>query len=149
MENTLQIKRVQISFDEKEADWLKRNSDQKGAEGTIFSVLTGSFEKLNALLNELQENLGIAESFAEAVRAEYPEEFFRDHSLVVMFSDERSGSSTITLKESVLFSDTLCLTLERKRGLTMDMAYLFLFCPYEGKDAVRSRVRIEEEAYTW
>ena len=31
----------------------------------------------------------------------------------------------------------------------VNMAYLFLFCPVEGKTAVRSRVRIEDVPFTW
>ncbi len=149
MENKLIIHRTQLSYGEAEAAWLSSRSDIPVKDDVIFSVLISSPEALSALLDELHAHIGTPDTFAGEIRSEFPDSFFEQNNLSVMFSEERSGSNRLTIKEQVIFEDTFCLTLQRERGLTMDMAYLFLFCPVEGKTAVRSRVRIEDIPFSW
>ena len=149
METKLIVHRTQLSYGEAEAAWLNSRSDTPVKDDVIFSVLISSPEAFSALLDELHAAVGTPDAFAEELRSEFPDSFFTENDLCVMFSDERSGSNRLTIKEQMIFEDTFCLTLQRERGLTMDMAYLFLFCPVEGKTAVRSRVRIEDVPFTW
>ena len=142
MENTLIIKRTQLSFDEEQFQFLNERSDHPIEDGYIFSRLIKDHSELASLLAELQKGLGISDQFSQDVLSEWPEDRFAQHRLVLMFSDERSGSNTLTLEKAETVDDRICLSISRQRGLTMDMAYLFLFYETEDCSAERSEVQI-------
>ena len=56
----------------------------------------------------------------------YDEEYFLENDLIILFNDERSGSNVLDLKGIEEREDEVILTISRKRGLTMDMAYILL-----------------------
>ncbi len=140
MENTLIIKRTHLSFDEEQFQFLNERSDHPIGDGFVFSRLIKDPSELSSFLAELQKGLGISDSFADEIRSEWPEERFQQHRLVLMFSDERSGSNVLTLENAETDGDLIRLSISRQRGLTMDMAYLFLF--YETEDCTASRSEV-------
>ena len=83
------------------------------------------------------------EEFKEDVFNTYNEEFFKDNNLIMMFSDERSGSNSLTLEDINIENNLINISITRKRGLTMDMAYLFMFIDTD-KSIERSKVIINE-----
>ena len=142
MENTLLIKRTHLSFDEEQFQFLNERSDHPIEDGYIFSRLIKDHSELASFLAELQKGLGISERLAQAILSEWPEERFTRHRLVLMFSDERSGSNTLTLEKAETVDGLIRLSINRQRGLTMDLAYLFLFYETEDCSVVKSEVKI-------
>ena len=142
MENTLTIKRTHLSFDEEQFQFLNERSDHPITDGFIFSRLIKDHSELASFLAELQKGLGISDRLSQEVLSEWPEKRFAQHRLVLMFSDERSGSNILTLEKAETVGDLIRLSINRQRGLTMDLAYLFLFYETEDCSATRSEVQI-------
>ena len=140
MENNLNILRTSFRFEEETYRYLDALSDHPIGDSYIFSKVFVSFEDFDRFLKD--EQIGLAETFLQRTEALYDEAFFQEHSLVVMFSDERSGSNQLTLESVQTEGDTILLEIARERGLTMDMAYLFLFYELEGKEIRTSAARI-------
>ena len=142
MENTLNICRMQIRFDEDTCRYLDALSDHPLGESYIFSKVFVSFDDFDAFLKD--ETIDLTEEFIAKTEELYDKAFFEEHNLVAMFSDERSGSNRLTLKEIETEGDVIKLQIGRERGLTMDMAYLFLFYATDGKEILTSEARIED-----
>ena len=129
MENTLSIIRTHVSFGETQYAFLNACSDHPIQDGFIFSKVFTSDSSLTAFLQTMKNTLSLSETFVEEVTRKYSSDFFAQQSLVLLFSDERSGSNRLTLRKVDVTDGRIHLEIERERGLTMDMAYLFLFYP--------------------
>ena len=145
MKNELITVRTHLSYGNEEFEFLSKHSDHPIEDGYIFSRLIKDHSELASLLAELQKGLGISDQFTQDVLSEWPQVRFAQHRLVLMFSDERSGSNTLTLEKAETMDDRICLSISRQRGLTMDMAYLFLFYETEDCSAERSEVQITNQ----
>lgn len=139
----MNICRTQIRFDEETYRYLDAISDHPLGDAYIFSKVFVSFGNFDAFLKEGM--IGLSEEFILKTEEFYDEAFFEEHNLVAMFSDERSGSNRLSLKEVETEGDVIKLQIGRERGLTMDMAYLFLFYVVEGKDILTSEASIEDQ----
>lgn len=127
MKEKLIIKRSHISFDENHLNYLNEHSDfplsHDYLKDEIFAKICDSLEEYNSLTNELKEVLGVDDDVFEIL----DEEYFNEDNLIIMFSDERSGSNKLELKDIYIENNIINVLIERERGLTMDMSYLFLF----------------------
>ena len=127
MEERLIIKRSHISFDENHLNYLNEHSNfplsHDYLKDEIFAKICHNIEDYNSLTNELKEVLGVDDDVFEIL----DEEYFNEDNLIIMFSDERSGSNKLELKDISLDKDIINISIEREKGLTMDMAYLFMF----------------------
>ncbi|MBR5754567.1 MAG: hypothetical protein IKX97_01920 [Erysipelotrichaceae bacterium] len=146
MENNLVTRRTHVSYDQQQIDYLDSISDHEISEGYIFSKLVRDLDELKELLAGLEENLDVSSDLSKEIIDNY-REILENDSLAVMFSDERSGSNVLTLKDAKIEGDAVSIEIERERGLTMDMAYTFLFLPVEGKDISSSAARIENKYF--
>ena len=147
MEKQLIIKRTHVSFGEEQFQFLSAHSDHPLADGFIFSRVFCDADSFQSFLALLKEQLALTEEFCSFAEQTFPAEFFRDQSLVLMFSDERSGANRLTLHACQCEADTVHLTIDRERGLTMDMAYLFLFLPLDRHDIRHSAVQIQDAGF--
>ena len=129
MENKLRIIRTHVSFGEEQFTFLNSCSDHPIEDGYIFSKVFTAESELEDFLLLLQKHLSVSDAFLEETRQICSDFFSDQHSLVLLFSDERSGSNRLALTQAMVSGDRIHLELERERGLTMDMAYLFLFYP--------------------
>jgi hypothetical protein len=145
MNNDLIIKRTNISFGNEEYEYLNSVSDHPLCDGFIFSKLFQSAESFAAFINELK--LNVSDEFRKELCETYDQEYFRSHSLVLMFSDERSGSNRLSLMKAEISDECLRLEIERERGMTMDMAYLFLLYETEKRQATRSAVHVQDKEF--
>lgn len=59
--------------------------------------------------------------------AMYGADYFETCALIVIYTDERSGSNKLELTGSSVTDNVLNINLKRKRGLTMDMSLRMLF----------------------
>lgn len=112
--------RAHISPDENFFRYLGENSDTR-LEHTLLS--SSVFSKVFAGAAEM-------ESFLSASGADVaiPEEVrLYDGPSALLFSDERSGSSRLLPGEISFSQNGVSIDIIRKRGLTADMAYMFIF----------------------
>ncbi len=149
MNNELMIRRTHLSLGDAEYQWLSSRSDHPIENGYLFSRILTSKDALTSLLNELIKYIGLADTAAEEIKALFPAAFFEKNVLLLMFSDERSGSNQLRTGEERIEEDTVFLTLIRTRGLTMDMAYLFLMLPIAQCSVKRSEVNVINEPALW
>lgn len=145
MTNELIIKRIHLSFGNEEYDWLNSKSDHPMEEGYIFSRVFTAADAFTSFLRELQSALSASEEFISECEVRYDAAYFSEKSLVLMFSDERSGSNRLTLDSAEAAEGLMSVTILRQRGLTMDMAYLFLFLETDEKNISRSEVLIKND----
>lgn len=142
--NELLMERVSLSLSEEQHAWLNAHSDHPMTEGYIFSRVFQNHDSLAAFLSELSAVFPTVAQPSARWLTRYDETWFADQSLLVMFSEERSGSSRLQLHQACVEGTRADLIISRTRGLTMDMAYLFLFHALRGHEVCSSSVRIEE-----
>ena len=145
MNKELIIKRCHADYDIETIETLSKISDypliHELLEDQIFSKLVSSKEEYNNLINELKEILCFEDVFEDL-----DDNYFDDKNLIIMFSDERSGSNKLELKDISLVDDTINVLIERTRGLTMDMAYLFILLETDIKaDKVKTRIITKQD----
>lgn len=145
MNKELIIKRCHANYDIETIETLSKISDypliHELLEDQIFSKLVSSKEEYNNLINELKEILCFEDVFEDL-----DDNYFDDKNLIIMFSDERSGSNKLELKDISLVDDTINVLIERTRGLTMDMAYLFILLETDIKaDKVKTKIITKQD----
>lgn len=145
MNKELIIKRCHVDYDIETIETLSKISDypliHELLEDQIFSKLVSSKEEYNNLINELKEILCFEDVFEDL-----DDNYFDDKNLIIMFSDERSGSNKLELKDISLVDDTINVLIERTRGLTMDMAYLFILLETDIKaDKVKTKIITKQD----
>ena len=140
MNTSLIIKRAHISFDDTTYDFLNNLSDYPMIDGYIFSKIFDKKEELCLFFNHLEQSELIEE---------YDEDYFKDHKLLVMFSDERSGSNKLEINDIEIKDNAISIIIDRERGLTMDMSYLFMFYEIDDKNVNNSKVLIQNKDYNW
>ncbi|MBR0461609.1 MAG: hypothetical protein IJJ00_02695 [Erysipelotrichaceae bacterium] len=125
----LSIDRIHLSYGNEEYDYLDSLCDYEISLERPFAKLFnehGDFTKF--LVEELCPNLHLPEEYVNELLARYDSGFFLEYSLVMMFSDERSGANRLTLESVEVSEDKdVFISIIRDRGLSMDMAYLFMF----------------------
>ena len=140
MNTKLIIKRAHLSFDDAIYEFLNNLSDHPIIDGYIFSRIFNDKEELCLFFNHLEQSELIEE---------YDEDYFKDHKLLVMFSDERSGSNKLEINDVEIKDNTISIVIDRERGLTMDMSYLFMFYEIDDKNVNNSKVLIQNKDYNW
>ena len=125
MDKQLVIKRTHISYSNDEFEYLNNHSDHPIENHYIFSKVFNNYEDFYNFIINLPFNL--EDEFKEEIFTSYNIDFFEFNNLVMMFSDERSGSNKLSIEDIALEDELINISILRKRGLTMDMAYLFMF----------------------
>ena len=132
----LHIERTHLSYGNEEYDYLNSLCDYQITRENPFAKVFNDYESFEVFLKEcLCEHLGVSKESAAKWLGSYCEEFFAEHGLILLFSDERSGSNRLSLESVETDEDkNVRVKILRDRGLTMDMAYLFLFIEMEKDD---------------
>ncbi|MBO4359628.1 MAG: hypothetical protein J5822_02000 [Eubacteriaceae bacterium] len=127
MELTLNAVRIFISPDEEFFERFSRISDTPlvnvRGEGSMFSKICPDRASFDGLLS----TVGIPDEYASVLGDAYDSAASQGSGAAVFFSDERSGSNRIELRSAHIEDGELLVEMERRRGLTMDMAYTFFF----------------------
>ena len=132
--------RTHIYDFEKLMNYLSEISDHEIVDGYIFSRVFKNYENYVDFVGKLDVDEEVKKDFVEM----YDEKYFVDKSLLVMFSDERSGGNRLELVSENIKDGLLSIVIERERGFTMDMAYLFMFYEIQ-KDVERSQVLVRDK----
>ncbi|MBR2577358.1 MAG: hypothetical protein IKE38_00345 [Erysipelotrichaceae bacterium] len=123
------IDRIHLSYGNEEYDYLNSLCDYDiSLEMPFAKVFNGYEEFAEFLTEELCPGLRLPEEYVDDLLVRYSSRFFLDRSLVMMFSDERSGANRLSLESVEVNEDRdVFISIVRERGLSMDMAYLFMF----------------------
>lgn len=137
MENLI-INRVHVSYGEEEYNFLNSLCDYEVSLTNPFAKVFNNYEDFAPfVIEKLYMKLHVSNDFVNELIGKYTNEFFLEHSLVMMFSDERSGSNRLSLTNLKVNEDKdIIIDINRDRGISMDMAYLFMFIEME-KDEYR------------
>ena len=141
MDKQLIIKRTHISYSNDEFEYLNNHSDYPIEDNQIFSKVFNDYEDFYNFIINLPFTL--KDEFKNELFSSYNSDYFINNNLVMMFSDERSGSNKLTIEDVTTEDKQINISLLRKRGLTMDMAYLFMFIDVD-KTIEKSKVIINE-----
>ena len=130
------IDRIHLSYGNEEYDLLDSLCDYEISLERPFAKMLNDHEDFTDLLiNRLYPGLHLPHEYVNSLIARYDKEFFLDHGLVVMFSDERSGANRLSLESVEVSEDKdIFISIVRDRGLSMDMAYLFLYIEMDKDD---------------
>lgn len=128
MENLI-INRIHVSYGEEEYNFLNSLCDYEVSLTNPFGKVFNNYEDFAPfVIEKLYMKLHISNDFVNELIGKYTNEFFLEHSLVMMFSDERSGANRLSLTNLKVNEDKdIIIDITRDRGISMDMAYLFMF----------------------
>ena len=121
MKAELKITRSPAVLSETQAEELNQWSDHRSVHDTEEDIL---FAAVCRSQNEAEEKCRRAEKilgFPFPLNSR-PSSWFDSHTLVLVISEERSGSSALTLKSAEKKGTEAELILSRTRGMTMDMS---------------------------
>lgn len=119
-----------------------------GAGGkTLYCALAATAPAFEGFLDEIADYI-TPETRDERLAA-YGAAFFAARGLAVVYTDERSGASTLPIEAVSVDKGVLTLGLLRKRGLTMDMSVRLLLIPLdkgeiEGVTGALAHIRDDE-----
>lgn len=132
MENLI-INRTHVSYGNEEYDFLNSLCDYEVSLTNPFSKVFNNYEDFAPfVIEKLYMKLHVSNDFVNELIGKYTNEFFLEHSLVMIFSDERSGANKLSLTSLKVNEDKdIIIDITRDRGLSMDMAYLFMFVEME------------------
>ena len=97
MENLI-INRVHLDYGNEEYDFLNSLCDYEVSLTNPFSKVFNKYEDFaEFVIKDLYIKIHISNDFVNELIGKYTNEFFLEHCLVMMFSDERSGANKLSL----------------------------------------------------
>ncbi len=135
--------RLNISFGNDEYEYMLSSADNAAAKKDnssehIFAKYISNIDSFKNYKEALTQNLNISEygdnTLFENTIKRYDDTYFNNKALIILFSDERSGSNKLKLENMYTHDDCIQIEFKRKRGLTMDMAYLLIFLEVDIED---------------
>ena len=140
----LKIIRTHISYSNEEFELLNSLSAYPLDSKHIFAKAFSDYDTFKEFVEiVLTDKLHVDKELIETLLDTYDEDYYSAKSLIFMFSDERSGANKLSLKDVKYNNACLDICLNRTRGLTMDMAYLFILMETDIKDINTVKASIE------
>ncbi len=132
MKNELLIQRI---------PYIDSQSTQISNDDAVFPKLFHTQTELKQFMHERM----IPETTVGTLLKKYDTSFFAVNTLIVMISNERSGSSQLRLENIFQLKGKVFVILKRKRGLTMDMASLLICLSLPGHESSVCSAVIEND----